>query len=414
MRWRVAVFCLLVWLQFAKCHPLMNPTIVKHLRNSQDQSEIVYPRLHVTQHKRKRSLSSNSQSMLVLRTSTQTFYIQLEANNHLLQSNETVPSGHDSTDTCHYHGRLLSHIEGTAAVSICGPKNKMSGIIIVGDDAYILRPLDHLKDEENSRNHSVEPHVLFKMEEPLSDYCGVDHKKFRQSAEENETETRRYRRSDTSGRKVIETAVYVDYPLYKKLALQKKQPLKELQDTVLAIVNEVQLIYNYQSLKTKFKIVVVKLEILSEGKEAPDAAEGDIDQYLDNFCSWQSLKNPPASSELHWDHAIMLTGFDLHKVSLKNEKNAKVLGLAWVNGMCRPKHSCTLNEGSSFEAAFVIAHEMGHSLGMLHDGHGNDCDPSAYLMSEKTGPGRITWSTCSNDYLEKFFRKGLGACLEDD
>ncbi|GFY59789.1 a disintegrin and metalloproteinase with thrombospondin motifs 12 [Trichonephila inaurata madagascariensis] len=78
--------------------------------------------------------------------------------------------------------------------------------------------------------------------------------------------------------------------------------------------------------------------------------------------------------------------------------------LAWVNGMCRPKHSCTLNEGSSFEAAFVIAHEMGHSLGMMHDGRGNDCDPSAFLMSEKTGPGRITWSTCSNDYLERFFQ----------
>lgn len=28
--------------------------------------------------------------------------------------------------------------------------------------------------------------------------------------------------------------------------------------------------------------------------------------------------------------------------------------------MCRPKKSCTLNQGSNFEAAFVIAHEMGH------------------------------------------------------
>lgn len=35
-------------------------------------------------------------------------------------------------------------------------------------------------------------------------------------------------------------------------------------------------------------------------------------------------------------------------------------GLAWVNGMCKPTYSCTLNEGKSFEAAFVIAHEMGH------------------------------------------------------
>lgn len=28
--------------------------------------------------------------------------------------------------------------------------------------------------------------------------------------------------------------------------------------------------------------------------------------------------------------------------------------------MCKPAYSCTLNEGKSFEAAFVIAHEMGH------------------------------------------------------
>ena len=31
-----------------------------------------------------------------------------------------------------------------------------------------------------------------------------------------------------------------------------------------------------------------------------------------------------------------------------------------VNGMCKPTYSCTLNEGKSFEAAFVIAHEMAH------------------------------------------------------
>lgn len=65
--------------------------------------------------------------------------------------------------------------------------------------------------------------------------------------------------------------------------------------------------------------------------------------------------------------------------------------------------SCTLNEGKSFEAAFVIAHEMAHrlvslkqallflialiccSLGILHDGRGNNCDGDKYIMSEKTG-----------------------------
>ena len=58
----------------------------------------------------------------------------------------------------------------------------------------------------------------------------------------------------------------------------------------------------------------------------------------------------------------MLTGLDLFKDLGNGKKNKKVLGLAWVNGICKPNYSCTLNEGKSFEASFVIAHEMGRDF----------------------------------------------------
>ena len=45
-----------------------------------------------------------------------------------------------------------------------------------------------------------------------------------------------------------------------------------------------------------------------------------------------------------------------------------MIGLAWVSGMCHPDYSCTINEGNNFESVFVIAHEMGHNLGMNKDG----------------------------------------------
>ena len=40
--------------------------------------------------------------------------------------------------------------------------------------------------------------------------------------------------------------------------------------------------------------------------------------------------------------------------------NKGVIGLAWVGGMCKPQISCTMNEGYSFIAVYVVAHEMGH------------------------------------------------------
>ena len=69
-----------------------------------------------------------------------------------------------------------------------------------------------------------------------------------------------------------------------------------------------------------------------------------------------------------------------------------VIGLAWVSGMCHPDYSCTINEGNNFESVFVIAHEMGHNLGMNHDGEtteGNRCSPDQFLMSPVLGPGKV-------------------------
>ncbi|RWS03174.1 disintegrin and metalloproteinase with thrombospondin motifs 7-like protein 1 [Dinothrombium tinctorium] len=166
-------------------------------------------------------------------------------------------------------------------------------------------------------------------------------------------------------------------------------------------------------MKTPLKIVIVRYEVLSSSQNAPDNAGGDIDKYLDNFCAWQEKRLKQETRSKRWDHAIMLTGLDLYKEMEDGRKNKKVLGLAWVNGMCKPHYSCTLNEGKSFEAAFVIAHEMGHSLGILHDGRNNNCDGNRFIMSERTGPGKIHWSACSNAYLEAFLRKGHGSCLEN-
>lgn len=82
--------------------------------------------------------------------------------------------------------------------------------------------------------------------------------------------------------------------------------------------------------------------------------------------------------------------------------------------MCRGNYSCTINEASNLESAFVIAHELGHSMGLLHDGQRNNCDPNGFIMSERTGAGKVHWSRCSISYLNDSIRRNQLLCLETE
>ncbi|CAG2173530.1 unnamed protein product, partial [Oppiella nova] len=374
---------------------------------------------------------------------------------------------------CLYSGIIISPVKGRAAITRCDNSDKMYALIITeGEGTFVLRPLESTyyreiksnvkkkyKDldsklekrkqtyvkhrNETKGDSSVKQdlpkgvdlnssedmtqfmaHVLVRVNQSETEFCDlafIDENDRREAFNEfifskannslynipKNQILKRKRRAVTQ--KIIETAVYIDRHLLNRFNGLRS----ELTRLVLAIMNEVQLIYSFKSMKTRIKIVIMKMVFLSQPDSSPDTAEGDIDEYLDNFCSWQSKKWRQENSSNRWDHALMLTGLDLYKQS-GDKKNKKVLGLAWVNGMCKPAYSCTLNEGKSFEAAFVIAHEMGHSLGILHDGTGNNCDGDKFIMSEKTGPGKINWSQCSNIYLDNFLTKANAKCLDDE
>jgi len=104
--------------------------------------------------------------------------------------------------------------------------------------------------------------------------------------------------------KTIETAVFIDKHLVERFFGQ----LDKLKDFVITIISKVQLIYNYSSMKTRIKIVLVKYEIVD--KDAPDTANGNVEEYLNNFCLWQR-KHKFKNWINKWDHAILLTGYDI-------------------------------------------------------------------------------------------------------
>ncbi|XP_022227613.2 A disintegrin and metalloproteinase with thrombospondin motifs 16 [Drosophila obscura] len=213
----------------------------------------------------------------------------------------------------------------------------------------------------------------------------------------------------------IETAIFVDRDLFAHM--QRNFPAdteSKMISFVLAMINGVQLLYHHPTLGRRINFVLKRLEIWKSWDPASLSRSSDVDHYLNSFCEWQEKLNPFSDLHpLHYDHALILTGLDLRTITKDGKANSQVVGLAPVSGMCTPVSSCTINEAKHFESVFVVAHEIGHNLGMRHDTKENSCDPSMHIMSPKLGSGKVTWSKCSRTYLEDFLLEPQAECLFD-
>uniref|UniRef100_A0A8C2RTL2 ADAM metallopeptidase with thrombospondin type 1 motif 12 n=1 Tax=Capra hircus TaxID=9925 RepID=A0A8C2RTL2_CAPHI len=158
-------------------------------------------------------------------------------------------------------------------------------------------------------------------------------------------------------------------------------------------------LFHNPSIGNAIHIVVVRL-ILLEEEEVRHIHHAE--KTLSSFCKWQKSINPKSDlNPAHHDVAVLLTRKDL---CAGVNHRCETLGLSHLSGMCQPHRSCNINEDSGLPLAFTVAHELGHSFGIQHDGKENDCEPVGrhlYIMSRQLqyNPAPLTWSKCSKDYI---------------
>ncbi|XP_069042089.1 A disintegrin and metalloproteinase with thrombospondin motifs 10 isoform X1 [Lepisosteus oculatus] len=330
---------------------------------------------------------------------------------------------------CHYIGHL-QHQQDSSAVALSNC-NGLQGVIVTGDEEYFIEPLVLAENLTSFEEREGRPHVVYKRSSLRHQYmdqsCGVIDEKpgkglpwwlrhLKPSPHQMPRGQWPLKRS-VSRERYVETLVVADKMMVGY------HGRRDIEQYILAVMNIVAKLFQDSSLGNAVNIVVTRLILLTEDQPMLEINH-HAGKSLDSFCKWQksilnrngSGNSIPDNGIAHHDNAVLITR---HDICIYKNKPCGTLGLAPVGGMCEPERSCSINEDIGLATAFTIAHEIGHTFGMNHDGVGNTCGPrsqeTAKLMAAhitmKTNP--FIWSACSRDYITNFLDSGLGSCLNN-
>nr|Q90392.1 RecName: Full=Snake venom metalloproteinase atrolysin-C; Short=SVMP; AltName: Full=Hemorrhagic metalloproteinase atrolysin C; AltName: Full=Hemorrhagic toxin C; Short=HT-C; Flags: Precursor [Crotalus atrox]AAA03328.1 prepro-hemorrhagic toxin c [Crotalus atrox] len=375
--------------------PYQGSSIILESGNVNDY-EVVYPRKVTALPKGAVQPKYEDAMQYELKVNGEPVVLHLEKNKELFSKDYSEthysPDGRKITtnpsveDHCYYRGRIENDADSTASISAC---NGLKGHFKLQGELYLIEPLE-LSDSE--------AHAVFKLEnvekeDEAPKMCGVTQNWESYEPIKKASDLNLNPDQQNLPQRYIELVVVADHRVFMKY----NSDLNTIRTRVHEIVNFINGFYR----SLNIHVSLTDLEIWSnEDQINIQSASSDT---LNAFAEWRETDLLNRKSH---DNAQLLTAIELDE---------ETLGLAPLGTMCDPKLSIGIVQDHSpinLLMGVTMAHELGHNLGMEHDG--KDCLRGASLCIMRPGltKGRsYEFSADSMHYYERFLKQYKPQCI---